>query len=68
MIVHKDEKLQVTAMARVTANTISVVAQMIASGLITKRGVYPPEQIVPGDLYIDEMKKRDIIIKEHLSS
>ena len=41
---------------------------MIASGQIEKYDVYPPEQIVPGDLYIDEMKKRDIIIKEHLSS
>src|SRR5699024_830423 len=51
MIVHKDERLQVTAMARATSNTISIVAQMIASGVITKGGVYPPEQIVPGDLY-----------------
>src|SRR5699024_1444601 len=60
----KDRKNDVTAMARATANTISVVAQMIGNGTITKRGVYPPEQIVPGKRYIDEMKKRDVIIKE----
>ncbi len=68
MIVHKNERLQVTAMARATSNTISIVAQMIASGVITKGGVYPPEQIVPGDLYIEEMKKRNIIIKENMIS
>src|SRR5699024_4591546 len=60
----KDRKNDVTAMARATANTISVVAQMIGNGTITKRGVYPPEEIVPGKRYIDEMKKRDVIIKE----
>lgn len=64
MITFKDRKNNVTAMARATANTISVVAQMIASGSIIKRGVYPPEQIVPGADYIDEMKKRNVNIKE----
>ena len=51
-------------MARATANTISIVAQMIGNGVITKRGVYPPEQIVPGDAYIEEMKKRGVVIEE----
>jgi lysine 6-dehydrogenase len=51
-------------MARATANTISVVAQMIGNGEITKRGVYPPEQIVPGDAYIAEMQKRGVHIQE----
>src|SRR5699024_4544599 len=60
----KDRKNNVTAMARATANTISVVAQMVGRGTITKRGVYPPEQIVPGKTYIDEMKKRDVVIKQ----
>src|SRR5699024_9423630 len=58
MTTYKDREHNVTAMARATANTISVVAQMIANGTITKRGVYPPEQIVPGDTYIEEMAKR----------
>lgn len=55
---------QVTAMARATANTISVVAQMIGNGTISKTGVYPPEQIVPGEEYIKEMAKRNVIIVE----
>ncbi|MFX3672979.1 MAG: saccharopine dehydrogenase family protein [Paenisporosarcina sp.] len=64
MVTKKDMKYQVTAMARATANTISVVAQMIGNGEITKRGVYPPEQIVPGDVYLVEMAKREVYIKE----
>lgn len=64
MIVTKDMDMNETAMALATANTISIVAQMIGSGTITKRGVYPPESIVPGDLYIEEMSKRGVHITE----
>lgn len=64
MVTHKDKATQVTAMARATANTISIVAQMIGAGVIDKYGVLPPEQIVPGDVYIDELAKRDVIITE----
>ena len=64
LVTKKDMADQVTAMARATANTISVVAQMIGNGEITKRGVYPPEQIVPGDAYIAEMQKRGVHIQE----
>ena len=64
MMTFKNVEFQVTAMARATANTVSVVAQMIGSKVITQRGVYPPEQIVPGDLYIKEMEKRGINIEE----
>lgn len=64
LVTKKDMDDQVTAMARATANTISVVAQMIGNGEITKRGVYPPEQIVPGDAYIEAMKQRGVHIKE----
>ena len=64
MICYKDKKENVTAMARATANTISVVAQMIGNGIIKDRGVLPPEKVVPGDKYIDEMKKRGVIITE----
>ncbi|MFK2824785.1 saccharopine dehydrogenase C-terminal domain-containing protein [Bacillus sp. B190/17] len=64
MTTYKDTVHNVTAMARATANTISIVAQMIAEGTIDKTGVYPPEQIVPGDKYIEEMAKRNVLIKE----
>lgn len=68
MTTYKDRTTNVTAMARATANTISVVAQMIANGTITKKGVFPPEQIVTGRTYINEMAKRDVNIKETVSA
>lgn len=70
MVVKKDIEANVTAMARATANTVSVVAQMIGNGTIEKRGVYPPEQIVPGNEFIEQMAKRGVDIKEtsHRSS
>ncbi|MBS3681018.1 saccharopine dehydrogenase NADP-binding domain-containing protein [Ornithinibacillus massiliensis] len=64
MATFKDREHNVTAMARATANTISVVAQMIGNGTINKKGVYPPERSVLGDIYIKEMAKRDVHIKE----
>ncbi|PAQ13034.1 saccharopine dehydrogenase [Bacillaceae bacterium SAOS 7] len=67
MITYKDQENHVTAMARATATTISIAAQMIGDGIITKRGVYPPEQIVPGDIYIKEMEKRGVMIKEKVN-
>jgi len=68
MITFKDMQTNVTAMARATANTISVVAQMIADGTIAKYGVHPPETIVPGDIYIKEMAKRGVVIEERILS
>lgn len=67
MITYKDRKKNVTAMERATANTVSVAAQMIASGIIKRRGVFPPEQIVPGELYIKMMKMRGVNITEKMN-
>lgn len=64
MVTIRDESTGVTAMAQATAYSISVVAQMIADGRIGNRGVYPPEQVVPGAEYIAEMKKRGVTIEE----
>jgi len=66
MMTYKDREHNITAMARATASTISIVAQLIGNGTITTRGVYPPEQIVPGEKYLHEMKKRDVEIMEIL--
>ncbi|MEB2301978.1 saccharopine dehydrogenase NADP-binding domain-containing protein [Lysinibacillus xylanilyticus] len=70
MVVRKDMTINETAMARATANTISVVAQMIGENKISERGVFAPESIVPGDIYIEEMAKRGVVIKEtsHISA
>ncbi|MCM3357897.1 saccharopine dehydrogenase C-terminal domain-containing protein [Psychrobacillus sp. MER TA 171] len=67
MATQKDPLSGETAMARATANTISVVAQMIGNGVITKPGVSTPELIVPGELYIKEMSARGVEIKEYVT-
>ncbi|MFD1067275.1 saccharopine dehydrogenase family protein [Oceanobacillus locisalsi] len=67
MVTYKEEQTGITAMARATANTISIAALMIAGGEITKNGVYPPEKIIPGEAYIREMAKRGVMIKEKIS-
>ncbi|PJK16767.1 saccharopine dehydrogenase [Chryseomicrobium excrementi] len=68
LVTTKDELSGTTAMARATANTISVVAQMVGNGTITSHGVYPPELVVPGDLYMREMANRGVEIKEYVKS
>lgn len=60
----RDRVNHITAMARVTASTISIVAQLIAKQVIQKRGAYPPEQIIPGSIYINELFARNIEIIE----
>ncbi|CAM5208959.1 Lysine 6-dehydrogenase OS=Ureibacillus acetophenoni OX=614649 GN=SAMN05877842_1122 PE=4 SV=1 [Ureibacillus acetophenoni] len=52
-----------TAMARATACTIAVVAVMVGSGEMDERGVFT-ETIVPGKVYIEQMAKRGVMIKE----
>lgn len=64
MVIKRDPKSKITAMAVATASTISVVAQMIGTGVIEKRGVFSPESIVPGDTFIETMAKRGVTIKE----
>lgn len=64
MVVQKDLEHNISALARSTSSAISAVVKMLHDGTITKRGVYPPELIVPGDVFMKEMSKRDIVIKE----
>lgn len=52
----------VTAMMRLTSYPIAVIAQMMASGVITQRGVVPQEVCVPADTFISELWKRGIEI------
>src|SRR5699024_9200860 len=67
MSTYRDRLNDITAMARATASTISIVAQMIASGEIEKRGVFPPEKIVPGKEYMEQLLDRGITIMEEIS-
>jgi lysine 6-dehydrogenase len=66
MIDYFDEKTKISSMMRTTSFPTSIIAQMIVSGIIKERGVLPPEQCVPVQPLINELKKRDIIISESL--
>lgn len=57
-----DDATKMTAMMRTTAFPTSIVAQMLANGIITQRGVLVPELCVPGRLMIDELAKRNVKI------
>lgn len=61
----KKDGIHTYATAYVIGSTLSIVAQMIADGTITKRGVFPPEKIVPSKVFVAEMKKRKAAITVH---
>ena len=54
----------ISAMMRTTGFPTSIIAQMIANSTIDEKGALPPERCVPPEKFIEEMKKRNIIIKE----
>jgi lysine 6-dehydrogenase len=64
MIDYYDSTAKMTSMMRTTAFPTSIIAQMAANGTIKERGVHPPEQCVPLDPFLAELKKRKIIINE----
>lgn len=65
---HFDRKRQVTAMARTTAYTTSVVAQLLAQKAIKEKGVIPPEKLGMNrtlyNKFMTLMKKRNVAVKE----
>jgi lysine 6-dehydrogenase len=62
-----DDAKKMTAMMRTTAFPTSIVAQMLAHGSITERGVLVPELCVPGKLMIAELGKRNIKITKKVT-
>jgi lysine 6-dehydrogenase len=63
-----DERAKISAMMRTTAFPTSIIAQMVARGEITERGVAPPEACVPLEPFIAGLRQRNIMITETLSS
>jgi len=62
-----DDDAKMTAMMRTTAFPTSIIAQMLAHGTISQRGVMPPEACVPGDVMILELGKRGIKITKRVT-
>ncbi len=67
MIDYFDEKTKISAMMRTTSFPTSIIVQMVVNGTITVRGVLPPEECVPVEPLIKELKKRNIIINENFT-
>jgi lysine 6-dehydrogenase len=59
-----DERTGLSAMQRTTAFPASVVAQMMARGLTTRKGAVPQERCVPPEAFVRELAARDIRIVE----
>ena len=53
-----------SAMQRTTAFPASVVAQMMARGLTTRKGAVPQERCIPPDAFVAELARRRIRIEE----
>ncbi len=67
MIDYFDEASQMTSMMRTTAFPTSAIAKMLGRGSIRVRGVFPPEQCVSIDPFMEELRIRNIIINENIS-
>lgn len=66
IIDYYDEKNNLTSMMRMTAFPASIIAQMMANGTITEKGVIVQEFNVPSDKIFEELKKRNITIEEKI--
>ena len=64
IIDYYDEKANITSMMRTTAYPTSIIAQMIEQNIVTKRGVYCPEEIISPSIFFTELEKRKIIINK----
>ena len=62
MIDYYDKENKITAMMRTTAYPVSIIAQLINQGFIDKSGVFGSEEIVPCQMFFDELRKREINI------
>lgn len=58
-----DESSHVTAMMKMTAYPISVIAQMLSAGKITEKGAVPQELAVPSADFIAHLRRRNMDIR-----
>lgn len=67
MIDYYDTEASMTSMMRTTSFPTSIIGQLAVRNVITERGVLPPEQCVPLEPLLVELKQRNIIIREILT-
>ena len=59
-----DEKHDISAMMRTTGYSLSITGLMQVRGEVRPAGVHTPDECVPADRYVNELKKRGINIVE----
>ena len=62
-----DSSRGISAMERTTGYSLSITGQMQARGEIGKSGVFTPDECVPPQIYIAELAKRGVMIREMAS-
>ena len=64
LIDNYDETRGISAMMRTTGYSLSITGQMQASGQVTPPGVWTPDECIPAELYIAELRKRGMDVRE----
>ncbi|HEU4699099.1 MAG TPA: saccharopine dehydrogenase C-terminal domain-containing protein [Gemmatimonadales bacterium] len=59
-----DEQHKISAMMRTTGYSLSITGQMQADGRVTEKGVHTPDEAMPFQPYVDELRKRGVKIDE----
>jgi lysine 6-dehydrogenase len=62
-----DDVHGISAMMRTTGYSLSITGQMQASGQVSPAGVFTPDECMPAEAYIGELRKREIELKETVS-
>jgi len=61
-----DRKTGFTAMQRTTGFSAAVFLEMLAQGRVSRLGVVPVERAISGSLFLKEIRKRGIDVKERI--
>jgi len=61
----QDEKTGLSAMMRTTSFPASIIAQMLSKGEVARRGATPQEEVIDPAVFVAELAKRGIEIKEY---
>ena len=59
-----DETRGISAMMRTTGYSLSITGQMQATGKVTPPGVWTPDECIPAEAYIAELRRRGMDVRE----
>jgi len=59
-----DEKTGITAMERTTGFSLAITGLLQAQGKVAPAGVHTSDEVMPAELYVAELAKRGVVIKQ----